>query len=194
MSKDHIGNITEQIKSALASIKSSTSENLADKYIKELSEDYLIDYSADVIVSDIKIMEILDENNQYAICLGRSNKSEKKNFWQIKLFKLNDPVSLSRGLPIIENFGFKLLDEHPYKVSLSNNTTIHVCDFGVQVPEELAEKINDTVLANTVCDAIVAAFNREVENDAPLEPHLGDVAAGYDAAALCGIGLCRSAG
>lgn len=158
MSQQNISQIKEQIKKLV-------SPQLADKYLSVFGDDYLLEYNAEEIATDIKHMERLSTEQQYHISMSKSRKNEQANFWQIKLYKLNDPVSLSRGLPIIENFGFKLLDEIPFKVKLSATETLHICDFGVEVNEKYADKINDGELADKVCDAIVRAFNREIEND-----------------------------
>lgn len=141
-------------------------DKLISKYVATFSEDYLIDYLIEDIISDIMVMETLSEDNEYAIRFGGNNDSLNKNLWQIKLFKLNDQVSLSRGLPIIENFGFRLIDEHPYTAHINNSTVIHICDFGIEVPDEFAKKIDDEELSVILRDAIVSVFNRKVENDA----------------------------
>ena len=139
----------------------SMAEALLKKYT--FSEDYLIDYSANCVVSDIAMMERLSSTNQYALDLHVNPNRE--NIWQVKLIKVDDQVSLSRGLPIIENFGFKLIDEHPYVVTLENGNVIHICDFGVQVEPALVNKLEDANAAQNLKDAIVAAFNRQIDND-----------------------------
>jgi glutamate dehydrogenase len=142
-------------------------QNLFNKYIKLLGDDYFTYYNNNDIIHDVEIMDGLSDNKQYAISLGSDVENNKNNTctWRIKLFKLNDAVSLSRGLPIIENFGVKLFEEHPHKIKLDSGSTIYVCDFVVEVPQNLADKINDSILAKHLQEAIVAVFNRENEND-----------------------------
>ena len=165
MAQDPLIHKIEQLKTAIHGANLPDADKIIQKYKEAFEEDYLLDYSVEDIIGDVEIMESLSRESQYAISLRQNNKAKKKNLWQIKLFKLNDQVSLSRGLPIIENFGFKLLDEHPYTVELGESSVIHICDFGVEVPEALADKINDKNLAVVLREAIVTAFNREVEND-----------------------------
>ncbi len=164
MAKNHVQDKIDQIKTKLTNGKLENGAILAKKYLKVLSEDYLVDYSITEIVNDIKMMESLSEESQYSVRLGLNTKEDNPNLWQVKLFKINDKVSLSRGLPIIENFGVKLLDEHPYKIRLSDELTIHICDFGIQVPEEVVSRLHDAKQAKIFCDAIVDVFNRKVEN------------------------------
>ncbi len=152
-----MSNVLEQLKQKL-------SADIFEKYAAVLPDEYLSKYSLDEIVVDCNLMGELNPNNEYSIAVSDGESSED-NIWQIKLIRLNDTVSLSRGLPIIENFGFKLLDEKPFKVKVSDTEHIYICDFGVEVPSEALNKINDSELQAKLKSAIVAAFTRKVEND-----------------------------
>jgi glutamate dehydrogenase len=110
------------------------------------------------------VFENLSNENQYAIKITKNKKYP--NIWQIKLIKFGDPVSLSRGLAIIENFGFKLLDEQAYKFELDKDRTVFICDFGVGVfTEEKAQKLEDKEILANLEEAIMAVFDRKAEND-----------------------------
>lgn len=137
-----------------------------EKFGNSFNEDYLLEYQVAEIVDDIAMIEEMSADKPYSISLRVNTDEESPNVWQVKLIKLNDPVSLSRGLPIIENFGVKLLEEHPYKIKLSTGKNIYVCDFGVYVPERLANKITNAELSQHLQEAIVAVFDRKIENDA----------------------------
>lgn len=147
----------------LEQLKSRLDTNTYGEIALALSGEYLNAYDEETLIADCQAMATLDAGNEYAINIrdGIVNDS----IWQIKLIRLNDHVSLSRGLPIIENFGFKLLDEKPYKITLSNGSMIHVCDFGVAVPDGLVKKIHDPQLVEHLKAAILAAFTRQIESD-----------------------------
>ncbi len=162
--KNRANTLDEAIKHDLADLDSNLADSLFEKYKNSFNENYINNYTAKEIANDIFLIKDLTENNQYAITIAPSKRGIN-NIWQIKLLKFADSVSLSRGLPIIENFGVKMLDEHPYTINIKGDM-IYVCDFGVEVPNELANKINDEELANYFKEAIVAAFNRQIENDA----------------------------
>lgn len=148
----------------LEQLKQNLSTEIFDKYAIPLPSEYLAKYSLKDIVTDCGLMAELNAKNEYAITIS-DGESSTDNLWQIKLIRLNDNVSLSRGLPIIENFGFKLLDEKPFKVKLSEAEQIYICDFGVEVPLDVVGKINDEKLKTKLKSAIVAAFTRVIEND-----------------------------
>ncbi len=155
----------EQLKtSLLTKFNEHETEQLYTKYVNLFSEEYFSNYSTLEIANDIIMMDKLSETNQYAINLNKGH-GDRSDIWQIKLFRYNEPVSLSRGLPLIENFGVKLLDEQPRKITLSNKDTIYICDFGVMVPKECVKKLEDKSTEDNLKEAIIAAFNREIEND-----------------------------
>lgn len=149
---------------SLEQLKSNLNSDVYDKYALALPNEYLKNYTTDQIVESCKAMSTLGNDNEYAIVIDDGDHSTDK-LWQIKLIRFQENVSLSRGLPIIENFGFKLIDEKPYKIKLSDGSKIHVCDFGVEVPDGLVDKINDQKLVGLLKEAILAAFNRHVERD-----------------------------
>ena len=132
--------------------------------LENLSADYLNHNDEVHAERDVKIMNQLSKTNQYAVDI-RVGVSACNDVWQIKMFRYDAMISLSRGLPTIENFGFKLLDENPFMVDLSNGDKVHVCDFGVKVPTQLLDKIATPELQDKLKTALVAAFKREVEND-----------------------------
>lgn len=148
----------------LEQLKSQLSDNAYKNFALALSNDYTSKYSLESIAEDCNLMEMLSNSNEYAISIAKDSENIT-NRWQIKLIRFNDSVSLSRGLPIIENFGFKLIDEVPYKIKLSDGNIIYICDFGVDVPEGLESKIDDKNLMNSLKSAIIAAFTRQVDSD-----------------------------
>jgi glutamate dehydrogenase len=152
-----MNNVLEQLKSKL-------SDNAYNNFALALSNDYLSSYSLEDLISDCTAMESLNSDNEYAISINKGDES-LDNRWQIKLIRYNDSVSLSRGLPIIENFGFKLIDEIPYKIKLKDGNIIYICNFGVEVPDGLVVKINDNKVVADLKEAIIAAFTREVDSD-----------------------------
>lgn len=148
----------------LGRLKNILDPHIYENYALALPYDYLERYSTDQIAEDSKLMASLNAQNEYTITINDGDVATD-NIWQIKLFRLNNTVSLSRGLPIIENFGFKLLDEKPAKVKLASGNQIYICDFGVEVPNSLVNKINDVELQSKLKTAIVAAFTRKIESD-----------------------------
>lgn len=166
MAQDNLEELINNLKAKLLNeFGKEDAEVLYNKYAVSFNKEYLIDYPAEEIIADIAKIEQLTEAQPYAINISPGSKQQQR-IWQVKLLKLNDPVSLSRGLPIIENFGVKLFDEHPYTAKLADGSIIYVCDFGVEVPVEVLDKLTDQNIITNLEQAIVAAFSRQIENDA----------------------------
>lgn len=165
MSKDLNNEVFEKLKAELLKKFDVTKvESLLSKHANSFSEDYFIDYSAEEIAHDIEVFESLTDKNPYAICINAA-ATQSNDAWQIKLFKLNDQVSLSTSLPLIENFGFILLHEHPYELVTKDGHKIYICDFMVNASNIHRDLFKDNRTTDTLQQAMISAFNHEVEND-----------------------------
>ena len=50
-------------------------------------------------------------------------------FVKLKLFHKGDPIHLSDVLPILENFGLRVIGESPYAIKTSEGETFWILDF-----------------------------------------------------------------
>ncbi|MFN8769504.1 MAG: NAD-glutamate dehydrogenase domain-containing protein [Neisseriaceae bacterium] len=157
--------VFEKVKLDLSVKLDKTSfDNMCKKYENVFPDDYLNSYIPTEIANDMIMIDGLSEDKPYAIELNKGINREP-NVWQIKLFKFNSPVSLSKALPIVENFGVQLLDEHLRKINLSNGNTIYVCDFGIQVDDNCIDQLGNEIIRNNLKYAMIEVFNDIVEND-----------------------------
>lgn len=102
--------------------------NLFAKYQKAFSLGYQENYTAQVAASDIKKVEILSREKELTLGVYQ-DPAEPANHLHLKIFKLDDTLSLSVVVPILESLGLSVLDEHPYKVTLSEELSVWVHDF-----------------------------------------------------------------
>ena len=83
---------------------------------------------------------------------------------RFKLFQLGRrPVSLSDALPMLENMGLKVEDEHPSKIKRSGAPRVWLHDFGMlhgEGPDFDPDRINETFR-----EAFASIWSGEVEND-----------------------------
>lgn len=133
---------------------------LIDKYLHDKNNTYLNYYNEKQIILDLKIITKLSNNNSCLISIFEQNDN-----WHIKLFKLNEQISLSDSLPIIENFGIKLLEEVPFKL-MDNDNIIYIYDFLISLPNHSIEliKTNKNFLID-LGNIIVTTLNGDNEND-----------------------------
>ena len=81
----------------------------------------------------------------------------------LKIVKLGEPVPISDLLPMLENFGLRVISERPYELAWPEGGTAWIQDFEVEhrdrLPVEIAKVEAD------FSDAFLAAWRGEVEND-----------------------------
>jgi glutamate dehydrogenase len=81
----------------------------------------------------------------------------------LKIIKLGDPVPISDLLPMLENFGLRVISERPYELAWPEGGAAWIQDFELEQRERL--ELDDANLEANFKDAFAAAWSGEVEND-----------------------------
>ncbi|BBB25967.1 NAD-glutamate dehydrogenase [Amphritea japonica] len=112
---------------------------------------YKEDFPARTAVVDIQHMEKLNNDNQLSLSFYRALETPDASF-NCKLFNLGAPLPLSDVLPILENLGLRVIDEHPYAIN-SDQNTVWVHDFSLQssmairhAPQDMKEAFQDAFM------------------------------------------------
>ncbi|MSP53525.1 MAG: NAD-glutamate dehydrogenase [Gammaproteobacteria bacterium] len=112
---------------------------LFQRYGNAFPASYRERVSSMAAVTDIKHMEQLDLLLLNLYC----PKNSTTNQFNLKIYQLDHSAPLSDTLPILENMGMRVLDEHPYEIKRSDGVTIWIDDFSMQlmdaVPVDLDE-------------------------------------------------------
>jgi len=96
-----------------------------NRYGRGFPASYRDDFSARTAVVDIQHIEDLDKDNNLSLSFYRTLEKHHSGF-NFKLFNLGNPLPLSDILPILENLGLRVIDEHPYALdSAGNHAWIH---------------------------------------------------------------------
>ncbi len=96
----------------------SAARNFTGKYKGAFSAAYRESYSPEVAVHDIHIIERLSAQRPLAVDFHRGSMSDEGSA-ALKVWSFDKPISLSARVPVLENMGFRIVDEHTYHVSLS---------------------------------------------------------------------------
>ena len=135
---------------------------LFQRYGDAFRADYRENYSARVAVLDVEKMERIAEDG-IEMSLYRPLEAEEGRL-RFKLFQAGRrPVSLSDALPMLENMGLKVEDEHPSKIKRAGAPRVWLHDFGMlhgEGPEFDPDRIDETFR-----DAFARIWSGEVEND-----------------------------
>ena len=146
----------------IAAVGPGRATRLSLTYLPEMPEGYRartdpIDGAADIL----RICELDDDHDRDAR-LYRSEHATA-NQLHLKTYRLSGLIPLSEAVPVMENFGFRVLEELPTAVGGGETAYIH--DFLLQLPET---SDIDAILdrADMIEQAIAAVLAGEAENDA----------------------------
>ncbi|MBV8805163.1 MAG: NAD-glutamate dehydrogenase, partial [Sinobacteraceae bacterium] len=81
----------------------------------------------------------------------------------LKVVKLGEPVPISDLLPMLENFGLRVISERPYELAWPEGGAAWIQDFELEHRDRLTIDISKVDIDFT--DAFLAAWRGEIEND-----------------------------
>ena len=137
-------------------------EELFAKYEKAFPRDYTAIYNAKHALHDISKIEEVNASGQLEVEFYESN--DNKLGYNIKTFTPGQSIALSDVLPILENFGLRVISEKPFFVKLNGNDSgVGISDFEV-VPMN-GQKIALEQVKENLESAFKKAAQNEIEND-----------------------------
>jgi glutamate dehydrogenase len=132
---------------------------LALTYLGAMPDDYRARTSAPESARDIIRLSALDDENDREV---RLVSCDTEGDLRLKIYRRGGFVSLSEAVPVLENFGFQVLEEVPTR--LSDQGLGHIHDFDVDLPDGIAcpaaIERNDTIEKAVAC-----VLRGEAEND-----------------------------
>ena len=129
------------------------------QFIDAFPESYRGAVSAEIGVADAMSIMAL-ESQDIAIEVKRFPDS---NLAEIRLIRVGDPISLSQVLPLLQNFGVRVLNEYPFEVHRKGFGSAWVLQFGIELPDAKLPGVDS--LNERLAKALRAAWFGEVESD-----------------------------
>ncbi|MEO8759176.1 MAG: NAD-glutamate dehydrogenase [Devosia sp.] len=119
--------------------------------------------SAGDALADIEIIEKLAGDTSLALKLSARNDGDGDGAYGLKVYHRGKPIPLSDRVPMLENFGFRVIDEHTYTVEPKDAEPCFIHDMVLDVtgtaPEHFAER------ASLIESAILAVWETAAESD-----------------------------
>jgi len=109
---------------------------------------------------DIEIVQSLTDRGILAL---RLTKRTGAVGLQLKVYHRETPIALSDRVPMLENFGFRVIDERTYTVEPDNAPQSYIHDMELEAPPGI--DIDAGQLAVKVENAILAVWQGAAEND-----------------------------
>ena len=138
------------------------SGTLGRRYWDAFPEGYKADFPARTAVADLRRLEDLGEDEDTSINLYEPYSAEPGER-RMKIYRLGEPISLSRILPLLHNMGVELIDERPYEINTSDGRRFWIYDLGLRyvppadVPEDAVKGLFQ--------EAFTRLWRGEIEND-----------------------------
>ena len=116
----------------------SRATGFKERYGAGLTEAYKVDNSPVTAAKDIERVEDLlkrfpvdERSGEFSAALYRDDDETNDTAWRFRLVRLDEPLSLSRVLPVLEHLGVEVVDERPYSLEVEGVGRIWIYDFGL---------------------------------------------------------------
>ncbi len=135
---------------------------LMDKYLDAFPHAYQDDFSARTAAADMERMEKLSKACPIRVFFYRP-LVESEGAIRLKIYNLNDPISPSDSLPVVENMGLRVESTRPYKIKCASGPVVWIHDYAMAHSDGL--DIDPDAQRERFEDAFLRIWNADVEND-----------------------------
>jgi len=138
---------------------------LAARYAKTFPPAYRADVEPAQALEDIADLEALaaDPTIPQLNLRARTTDPEKRGGQlSLRILRANEPISISDILPMLENFGLRVLAEHPYQVTTPERA-VWIQDFELEARD--LKRADIAALEPLFKEAFLAAWRGDIEND-----------------------------
>jgi len=141
-------------------VGSGRATRLALTYLPGVPEEYRSRERADEAAADILRLCALEGSDDRDVRLFR-DLSDRPSEVRLKLYRSGGLVPLSEAVPVLENFGFRVIEELP--TALGEDSRLgHIHDFGLELDADASELLSRT---DVIEGAIAAVLQRHAEDD-----------------------------
>ncbi len=137
-------------------------ERYARTYGRAFTQSYINDHDAMAAAHDISNIEAAMVSGELSLELYQP-KRDQGTALHLKIYSPKDPIALSDILPLLENAGFRVIEEHPYEVRLPAGQVIWIRDFKLEIPSP--EHMPVVQVRERIEEALLKAWSREMEDD-----------------------------
>ncbi|WP_028534772.1 NAD-glutamate dehydrogenase [Paludibacterium yongneupense] len=136
---------------------------LFNRYKDAFPLSYREEFAVRNAVLDVQHIETVTSDHPLAIKLYRPFHRNAHDF-NLKLFSLGEALGLSASLPILENMGVRVRDEHPYCIARADGGAVWISDFGLDLGSAFEQLADENVQAGFQ-ELLAHVLTRRSESD-----------------------------
>ncbi|MCO4320749.1 NAD-glutamate dehydrogenase [Aliidiomarina quisquiliarum] len=141
----------------------ATAQTYMRRYAEGFPRSYKEEVLASVAIADIAQLEALDDDHKLGMLFYRAQEVEQdSNRVKLKLFHKDEPIHLSDVLPMLENFGLRIINESPYQIKTNDGHVFWVLDFFML---HTAGPLNLEDIRDNFQHAFAQVWDGKLEND-----------------------------
>ena len=147
----------------LESAGESRGNELNRKYASAFPHAYKDQVLPSAAVVDIEKLEQLDDEHKLEMLFYRPQEEANSQIVRLSLFHKDEPIHLSDVMPMLENFGLRVIGETPYAVKTNDGRVNWIMDFSMLLDSKGVADF-DKVSARFRA-ALTNVWNNTLEND-----------------------------
>jgi glutamate dehydrogenase len=129
-------------------------------YAKSFKAGYREHTPVHVAVQDIANLTTLNKGSDFHVAMYPYKDGTSA---QLKVFRVDNIINLSSIMPLFDNMGLFVKNEHPNRLNLPDSSTIWIHDFSIILND--GHKIDNDEVISTVSQALTMAWNGELASD-----------------------------
>ena len=158
-----VRNWTDGFEDALAAAHAPSKRRiLSANYREAFPVDYREVYPPAAAVADIQVLETLTAEHPLGVELYRSFGAEATSAG-LKVFSHSRPIALSERVPVLENMGFRVVDERTYHIEPQDAADVWFHDMTLQ--SAMGQPFDLETLREKIEACFIAVMGGHAEND-----------------------------
>ncbi len=138
--------------------------SLSKRFIHAFSQSYKDDVLPSAAVVDVQQLQRLNAEHKLGMLFYQPQETAlNDNKVRLKLFHKDEPIHLSDVLPMLENFGLRVINERPYEIITSDGHTYWILDFLMTVQNASTDNLADS--QDRFQNALAHVWDRDLEDD-----------------------------
>ncbi|MGE3995845.1 MAG: NAD-glutamate dehydrogenase, partial [Variibacter sp.] len=137
---------------------------ISARYKNAFSGGYREAYDAATAVADIRVLEGLNAERPVDIDFYR-RAGDPPTHASLKVWSAGRPIPLSERVPVLENMGFKVVDERTFRIDPADGPNAEIWFHDMLLERDDGQPIEHDALAGRLEAAVLAVMRGEAEND-----------------------------